>query len=338
MERKLASIQLVSEVYPIPEADAIEVAKVLGWHVVIKKDEFKPGDKVIYIEIDSVLPERPEFEFMRPRNFRVRTVKLRGQVSQGICFPLSLLPEGEYEVDQDVTALLGITKYEPPIPVHLAGYTKGNFPSFIPKTDETRVQVLQNILTKYKGESCYVTEKVDGTSVTFYIRDGEFGVCSRNLELKESADNAYWQAARKLDIENKLRSLGKNIALQGELVGNGIQGNKYKFPQNEQQVFFFNAFDIDSYSYYNFGKFTELLHNLSLQMVPIAYDEIFELTDDIDALVEMSKGMSKLNPQVRREGIVIRPLFEINDVKMGRVSFKVINPDFLLKYGQLPND
>jgi RNA ligase (TIGR02306 family) len=89
--RKLASIQRVNAVEPITEADAIERIRILGWYVVVRKDEYKVGDLVIYCEVDSILPDRPEFEFLRTRNFRIRTIKLKGQVSQGICFPLSVL-------------------------------------------------------------------------------------------------------------------------------------------------------------------------------------------------------------------------------------------------------
>ena len=159
---RLASIQTVNAVEPIPNADAIEKIRVLGWWVVVKKGEHRPGDKLVYCEIDSLLPERPEFEFLRreqlqagpdrrrpaqtilPAGFRIKTVKLRGQVSQGICFPLSILPPGApTEEGADVTDLLGVLKWEPPLPVGMGGKVKGQFPGFLPKTDETRVQVLE---------------------------------------------------------------------------------------------------------------------------------------------------------------------------------------------------
>ncbi|MFN0201713.1 MAG: RNA ligase (ATP), partial [Bacteroidia bacterium] len=165
--RKLASIQKIIQLEAIPEADAILKATVLGWQLVVKKGEFQVGDDCVYCEIDSLMPDRPEFEFLKPRGMRIRTVRLRGQISQGICFPLSILPENTpIEEGLDVTEMLGITKYEPPIPAQLAGTVKGLFPSFIPKTDETRVQVLQEVLDEYKDETCYITEKLDGSSVT----------------------------------------------------------------------------------------------------------------------------------------------------------------------------
>jgi RNA ligase (TIGR02306 family) len=170
--RKLASIQLIRSLEVIEGADAIEKASVLGWQLVVKKGEFQVGDLCVYCEIDSVMPERPEFEFLKPRGMRIKTIRLREQVSQGICFPLSILPDGiALEENTDCTDILRITKYEPPIPACLSGVVKGKFPSFIPKTDETRVQVLQQLLSKYRGEKCYISEKLDGSSATFYINN-----------------------------------------------------------------------------------------------------------------------------------------------------------------------
>jgi RNA ligase (TIGR02306 family) len=184
--RTLASIRTVTAAEPIPEADAIERVRVLGWWVVTKKGEFTPGDRVVYCEIDSLLPERPEFEFLRassykpaqadeagqevlPAGFRIKTVKLRGQVSQGICFPLSVLPPGApSEEGADVTDLLGVRKWEPPLPVGMGGKVKGGFPGFLPKTDETRVQVLEPVLQRHRGRTFHVTEKLDETSFTAF--------------------------------------------------------------------------------------------------------------------------------------------------------------------------
>ncbi|MDJ1494676.1 RNA ligase (ATP) [Cytophagaceae bacterium DM2B3-1] len=327
--RKLASIQRIKNLEPIPEADAIEKATVLGWQLVVKKGEFAVGDLCVYCEIDSMLPEKPEFEFLKARGMRIRTVRLRGQVSQGICFPLGILPQDTpITEDLDVTDLLDIIKYEPPVPAQLAGIAKGLFPSFIPKTDETRVQVLQELLDACQGDTCYVTEKLDGSSVTYYLRNGEFGVCSRNLELFETPDNSLWKVARTLKIEEKLRSLNGNFALQGEIIGEGIQGNLYKL--KGQTVQFFNVFDIDQYKYLDFEGFQKTITQLDLTPVPILETD-FALSNDIQALVEKSKAKSVLNPAVWREGIVIRPLTEKVGT-LGRVSFKAINPEFLLKY------
>jgi RNA ligase (TIGR02306 family) len=336
--RKLASIQRIRALEPIENADAIEKATVLGWQLIVKKGEFQPGDLAVYCEIDSLMPDKPEFEFLKPRGMRIRTIRLRGQISQGICFPLSILPaDFSVEEDADCTEILGITLYEPPMPACLAGITKGKFPSFIPKTDETRVQVLQKLLDKYKGEKCYVTEKVDGSSTTYFIYKGEFGVCSRNLELMESEENSYWQEARQMDIENKLRSLNGNFAIQGELIGEGIQDNRLKI--RGQTIRFFNAFDIDGFEYLHYQRFVDLMNQLDLPTVPIISTD-YELSNDIEAIISMATIKSRVTPTVWAEGIVIRPLQEKIELLLsnenfnnGRVSFKAINPEFLLKYG-----
>ena len=327
--RKLASIQKIKALEPIEGADAIEKAQVLGWQLVVKKGDYKVGDLCVYCEIDSIMPDKPEFAFLKARKMRIKTVKLRGQVSQGICFPLSVLPEGvPIEEDFDVTEILGVEKFEPPIPAALQGTMKGKFPSFIPKTDETRVQILQELLDKYEDEKCYITEKLDGSSVTYYIRDGEFGVCSRNLELLEDDENTLWILAREYDIENKLRALNRNIALQGEIVGENIQRNTLKL--RGQTVYFFNIFDIDAYKYLDFEEFINLIDKLKLKYVPIV-DREYILQNDINKLVDLSIRKSLINPKGWCEGIVIRSLEE-KYVDGERFSFKVINPKFLLKY------
>jgi RNA ligase (TIGR02306 family) len=188
MERKLASIRVISDIQPIEGADKIELAIVDGWKVVVAKEVgHKVGNMVVYCEIDSYLPVRDEFEFLRKSSykkmsdgtegFRLKTIKLRGQVSQGLILPMSVVEytNVQFEVGMDVTNLLGIVKYEPPIPAELAGKVKGLFPSFIRKTDEERIQNLSSEYDELKNHTYYVTEKLDGSSATFYIKDGEFG-------------------------------------------------------------------------------------------------------------------------------------------------------------------
>lgn len=326
--RKLASIQRIKSLEPIPGAHAIVKATVLGWQLVVKMDEFAVGDLCVYAEIDSVFPERAEFEFLRNKKFRIKTIRLRGQISQGICFPLAILPGNvKIEEDADVTEALGIAKYEPPIPASLAGIMKANFPSFIPKTDETRIQVMQEELDNHKGADCYITEKLDGTSVTFFVKDGVFGVCSRNMELEDSGNNTYWKVAKQLDIETRLSSLDKNVAIQGEIVGEGIQGNKLKI--KGQTVFFFSLFWIDEYRYAAYAEWIETIeNNLGLKTVPVISDT-YKLENDINALLKMAEINSVINPQAFAEGLVLR-IKESNEL----VSFKAINNEFLLKYGE----
>lgn len=344
MARKLASIQKIKSIEPIANAEKLELARVLGWMCVVEKGKFKADDWCVFCEIDSFLPIKEEFEFLRKgcyRKFtdgregmRIKTIRLRGQISQGLVLPITILPQPkDYQEGEEVTEQLGIVLYQPPIPTYLSGKIKGQFPSFMPKTDETRIQVLQDVLTRHKGIICYVTEKVDGTSSTFYIKDNQFGVCSRNMELCEDENNLHWKMARQLKIEEKLKQLNMNITLQGELVGPGIQGNPLKL--NELHVFFFNAFDIDKYRYMNFEELFKLLKSFNLEMVPVLEGD-FILTDNIDELVKRSIGKSIVTKTCDREGIVIRPVIEAMDLQMaqgfgnGRLSFKSINPEYLL--------
>jgi RNA ligase (TIGR02306 family) len=337
MERKLASVRIVNEIIPIDGADSIELAKIDGWQVVVKKGEFQVGDMCAYFEIDSFLPEKPEFEFLRKSSFkaiqdgcisrggfRLKTIKLRGQLSQGLALPIDTFKDTAYWTEGlDITEELQVTKWEPIIPAQLAGKMKGNFPSLLKKTDEERIQNLSSVYENFKrNKSFYATEKLDGSSATFYLNNGLFGVCSRNIDLLETDGNAFWQAARKLDIENKLRTCGTdNIAIQGELVGPGIQGNPYKL--DETMVFFFNAFDIDKQKYLDYEDFAFIVgYLMNLLIVPIL-DDGYELPETIEELLLEAEGKSELCDATEREGLVIRS-FDRN------ISFKVISNKFLL--------
>ncbi len=330
MKRKLAHIEKIISIEAIEGADRIEKAHILGWQTVIKKGEFKEGSLVVYVEVDAVLPDKPEFEFLRDRKFRIRTIRLRKVISQGIAFPLSILPDGiQIEEGSDVTEALNIHQYEPPIPAQLSGVVKGAFPSFIPKTDETRIQSVPDVLERHKGKTFYLSEKLDGTSATYFIKDDEFGVCSRNLYLKETETNTFWIVARKYDYENKLRAYGKNVAVQGEIIGPGIQKNRYKL--KAPALFIFNVFYPDNYKYADFKEFAEFANNYGFNTVPILNTE-YVLDNTVDELVELSKGTSTLNAEIQREGIVMRTLIESQDEELGRLSFKVVNPEYLLKF------
>ncbi|OWK42991.1 Phage protein [Fimbriiglobus ruber] len=351
--RKLASIQTVNTIEPIPNADAIERVRVLGWWVVAKKGEHRPGDKIVYCEIDSLLPERAEFEFLRPSSFkpevrdgdtlvraagfRIRTVKLRGQVSQGICFPLAILPPGApTDEGADVTELLGVAKWEPPLPVGMGGKVKGGFPGFLSKTDETRVQVLEPVLERNRGKTFFVTEKLDGTSFTAFLRADEFGICSRNLHMDEADEtNVLARVAKKLELEAKLRAIrdrhGFSPAVQGEIIGPGIQKNKYGLDAPDLRVF--NLLDLDAGRLVDYAPALAILADVGLQTVPQLGPMVLDHT--IDELVQFSIGSSVLNPRTPREGIVLRPPVEERDPDVGgRLSFKVINPQFLLKFDE----
>ena len=355
--RKLATIQKILKLEPIKNADRIEKATVLGWHLVVKKGEFKEGDLCVYFEVDSLLPQIPEFEFLArgsspKKSFidgkeyvghRLKTIRLRKQVSQGLALPLSILegkkypkdtrkkPEYDLKEGTDVTALMGVVKWEPAIPANLSGQIKGFFPGFVPKTNEIRIQTEPQILKKYSNAKFYIAEKVDGTSCTIFLKDDELNVCSRNLNLKEGDQNTYWKVARQLKLQEKLEKIAPDIALQGELIGEKIQKNRLKIKGHK--ILFFSAYDMAESKYLNYQEFINICKKLDIETVPIISDNSI-LWETVDDMVEHATIKSKINPDTWVEGVVWRPLKEMRDEDLGRLSFKVVNPEFLLKYGE----
>jgi RNA ligase (TIGR02306 family) len=258
-------------------------------------------------------------------------------VSQGICFPLGVLPEGTpAEVGADVTDALGVIKHDPPPPASLAGRVKGSFPAFIPKTDETRVQVLEKVLRRHRGKTFNVTEKLDGSSFTAFFREGVFGVCSRNLLLDESDEShLFTQVATRQELAVTLARIrekhGFDLAVQGEVIGPGIQANKYALRAAELRVF--NLYDISACRLVDHDRALDLLSEHGLMVVPQLGTIV--LDHGVDELIQLSEGVSVLNSKVQREGIVLRPNVEEFDEDLGgRLSFKAINPQFLLKYDE----
>lgn len=342
--RSLATIQTILDINPIDGADAIEVATINGWKVVIKKGDFSVGEKVVYLEIDSWVPtglapflskgnEPREYEGIKGE--RLRTVKLRGQISQGLILPLSVIPSSYgfsfHAADgEDVTDILGVKKWEAPIPAQLAGVTRGNFPSFLQKTDEERIQNLQNLLPGLVGVTFNLHEKLDGSSMTVYHNNGDFGVCSRNLDLKDSDGNSFWQMAKSLNLPEKMPAHG-NICIQGELIGSGIQKNPYGLSNHDFYVF--NVFNIDSGKYLNYGDARWIVEQMGLKWVPFVQDYTITESDTVDILLALAEGKSALNPKAEREGLVWRPYEEQEVRGLGRLSFKTISNKFLLKGG-----
>ena len=337
MERKLVTIRKIKDIKPIENADMIEVAIVDGWQVVVKKGEFKVNDFGVYFEIDSFLPIEDRYEFLRKgcykkmsdgtEGFRLKTIKLRKQLSQGLLLPLGLFPElKNVKAGDEVTELLKVIKYEPPIPACLSGLMKGRMPSFISKTHQERIQNLVDYFDKYKDATFEESEKLDGTSMTVYYNDGDFGVCSHNIELKENEDNTYWKITKEMGLEDILRKCGKNIAVQGELIGEGIQKNHYCI--KGQQFRIFDIWDIDEQRYMTRAE-RETMFSGFLK-VPVYYDSIsiFEKLDNVNDLLKYTEKRSMLNPQIEAEGLVFKST-ELNDGQI--VSFKVINNKQLLK-------
>jgi RNA ligase (TIGR02306 family) len=340
MTRKLATIREIEEINPIPEADKICAYRVGGWWIVDTINKYDVNDLVIYCEVDSWIPhELAPFlsKGQEPREYngvkgeRLKTVKLRGQVSQGLLLPLSTwgpknrpwtIGEEGFDVGTDLTEYLGIQKWEPPIPSQLQGTMRGNFPHFIPKTDQERCQNLRKEFDKYQSFSYEVTEKLEGTSMTCFIYDEEFNVCSRNLNLKETEGNTYWNVARKYKIEEKLREFGYgNIAIQSEILGPAIQNNIYGL--QEHQFFVFDVYDIKNSEYFTPEKRQEFCKKLELQHAPVL--ETIELKNlSIENIISIADGFSQLNNKVLREGIVFKSL-------CGTHHFKSISNQYLLK-------
>ncbi len=325
--RKLATVRTISQITPIQGADRIELAVVDGWKCVIKKGEFAVGDRVVYCEIDSFLPIRDEFEFLRSSSFkrmderegfRLRTVRLRGQISQGLLLSTSILEQSP-ELGDDVSDQLGIVKYEAPVPVQLAGDVVGPFPSSITKTDEERIQNLASDYESFHGKEFFVSEKMDGTSFTAFF-DQEFGVCGRNWQYAPSDTNLLWRMARSQALDTKLASLGRRIAVQAELVGPGIQGNKYKLKKH--RLFVFNIFDLDDFSYLEKDTVAELCESLELEQVPFIQRR--SVPNSIDEILELAEGKSVINDETNREGLVW-----VHGSGNDRISFKTISNAFL---------
>ena len=338
-ERKLASIQTITEILPIDGADKIVCVKILGWQCVALKTEFSMNDKCVFFEIDSVLPIASWNDHLRKdpiKPLRIKTIRLRGVLSQGLALPISILPHGEYEVGRDVTQLVGVTKYEPVVPAHLSGMAKGNFPAFLHKTDETRLQSEPRVLDEAisKGLVLVGTLKMDGTSFTAYRRDADFGVCSRNLDLKETEDNAHWRMARKLKLEEILRSEPRSLSIQGEMVGPGIQANRMGF--KEVDLYLFNLYDIDTGKYLSHNELVEFGKKHNIKVVPniVQKDFGFGETTTVSKMLEVASALNYDNG-TPAEGIVWRSACETySEVLKGRMSFKTISSRFLLKYNE----
>jgi RNA ligase (TIGR02306 family) len=329
--RKLATVRQIDQLVAIQGADFIELARIGGWDVVVKRGQFKTFDLAIYIEIDSWVPlklapflaQSKEHEFNGIVGERLRTKKLKGIISQGLLLDLH---DNHLEEGTDLTEYLGIQLYEKPIAACLTGLAKGNFPTFIPKTDQERIQNLKLRYDDWKeqGVEWEVTEKLDGSSMTVYQRYGEFGVCSRNLDLKETGGNTFWQVARELYIENKMFNHDRDwdFAIQGELCGPGIQGNQYGL--SKAQFFVYDIFDIQAQQYLLPGTRRKLCKELGLNHVPV----IFEAQDclfDISAILLTAEGESLLNKSLR-EGLVYKSCSNSQD------SFKAISNKWLCKY------
>lgn len=359
--RRLVTLEKVADVQPIPNADAIERARVRGWDVVVRKGEVQIGDTVLYFEIDAALPlDDQRFAFLEPRGSKVledgtkvhvlKTARLRGQYSQGLVVPLDvptreqvvkyLLNEEGYRFDPsraaqdaeelvgiDVSEVLGVTKYEPPIPANLAGDVVGPFPTdLVQKTDSERVQNLSEVFDELHADGDWVaTEKIDGTSTTYIVtgdEDNPIRVCSRNWELQPNPDLTSMQLAE----QHRLTDLPAGTIIQGEVYGEGIQGNPLKIKGCALAVF---------------SVFTAPRTLVPRAAWPESLKEIaapeldLQLPATVDAAVEQVEGMKSLvSPGHQAEGIVWHERSGRSFQSLeNRANLKAINNKYLLKHG-----
>lgn len=383
-KRMLAYIVTIDSITPIDGADNIELARVGGWSVIIRKQEYKTGDMAVFCEIDSLLPEAEWSEFLRPKKFKVKTYKLGkfNVISQGLLLPMSILPNKNYDIHEDVTELLGITYY---VAEDNARKAKTNpnekynrmaarnpklakkrwfrwlmkrmwgrkllfvffgrvkdipkqFPAWIKKSDEDRIECC---LWMLDDKEPYVqTEKLDGCSLTAFLdltkRKPDFGVCSRNVRQMDinqknyisdtsGIDNVWWEAALKYDMKNALEDIAKKhnikrVVIQGEVYGEGIQGNKYKMNHRDFAAFnlVFDGVRLGSV------EAKAILDEYGIPFVPIIdANYILPGQDNLEEFKVSADGKSTINKDVLREGFVYRSLD-------GQKSFKNVSRKFLM--------
>jgi RNA ligase (TIGR02306 family) len=330
--RALVTIQRVRAISAIPNSDFLEAAHIMGWTCVVKKGEFKEGDLGVYFEVDSFLPIDPRYEFLRAssyrenadngKGFRIRTAKMRGQLSQGLFLPLPQFPELEGLAEgSDVTEKLGVKKWYIPETAAAGGTIIGERPFGIPASDEIRIQSALELLDELRGKPYYITTKMDGASGIVYRIDGKLGCCSRNKEIKDEADALYWSPVYTYGLKEKLAEYGKNIVLTGEICGPGIQKNKLRLSALAWYVF--DVKDWDSGAYLPYDKALELCASFGVPFVPLEErGDSFAYT--LEELLEKAKG--KYPSGLDKEGIVVRSLMAPK-----ALSFKVLNNDALLK-------
>lgn len=356
-EKPLALISRIVGRTSIEGADSIESVRVLGWNCVAKKEEFRVGDLCVYFVIGSIFPsdyERTLFLKDKP----LKTKRMLGTLSQGLVAPLSWLEDfgrnpADFVEGDDVTSLFGIMKaveaeeasqyrskprldkHGNPIPV---AAPQRPFPYFIPKTDEERVQNIPHILTDIQGQNVVITRKEDGCSATFYVNDSEFTIATRNFiaDIDAKTNFHYVSVAKSYRLEEKMVALGRNLALQGEIIGPKISGNRLQLRQLEFRVF--NVFDITTQEYLANDEVVTLCTELNIPTVPILYQGIAQEHPDgvlasVDSLVGYADTLSYTdNPiDVPAEGVVVK-LNQRFSSGYPRVSFKAISNNYLLKY------
>jgi len=353
--RKLATVREIRSIDPILGADRIELARVDGWQVVVRKDEFKVGDWAVYFEIDSFLPMEPEYEFLRKSSlrtlpegregFRLRTVKLRKTLSQGLLIPINIIEEKLHfhgiPLDTDLTESLNVIKWEPPIPAQLQGQQCGLRPSFVPKTDEERIQNYMDWFQSEKHTKFEISEKIDGSSMSIYSCDDEFGVTSRKMDLKlDQTGNSFVDVAHRSGLIELIKAADFSLVLQGELCGPGIQKNTLGLSRCE--FFIYNVWRIDKARYMVPEERLEFLselgmtgHDYGITHEPIKHVPILDLHEyrypflhSLEDLLALAIRPSAIDTAVKpAEGLVFKSVDTVHEVVR---SFKIINNQRLM--------
>ena len=360
--RKLARIVAIDSIQNHPDASRLALAYVDGWQVVVDKDAFHAGDYAIFYEIDSWVPKSvcPLLgDTSKPALYKgvegtlIRTIYLRKQVSQGYLQPIRSLPlsyvstdnagqpptwhfeSGDYTVGDDLTELLGVLKWEPELDSSLVGVAKGKYPAIFPKTHQERIQNLgaQWEDWAYENLTFIPTEKLEGQSMTAYLRNNEFGVASHTLDLEKSDKSIHWNVALDLDLESKLRFLLRRIradgkvfyedaAFQGELIGPGIEGNIYGL--KEHQFRLFSIVMAKGAKVLGLPEVIELGKTLNIPTVPvISKTPVRARQTSQEDFIAYADGESCLKIGQMREGVVFYCL-----EKPG-LSFKSVSTQYL---------
>jgi RNA ligase (TIGR02306 family) len=360
VERELATIDIVLSIIPIDGANSIELVQIRGWRCVVRIGEFQVGDLCVYFEIDSLLPsdllppDSPVAKIMKQSKYRVKTKKLLGQISQGLALPLSMFPMIDDPIlfrrkhtsemcafqdalkghlkrhyrDMDVTALLGIKKYEPILVYRRGGMIKmSKFPSGLIKTSCDRIQNLQKYLTQYAKLKWNVSEKIDGCSVTIGYLNDKFIVCSRNLEVFDSKDpgNYWWRVVHKYDLTETLRE-HPGLIIQGEIIAPKLQKNRYKLLDVELHVF--RCHDVSNELFLGRTNLVKFCDEIGLKVVPLMKEETTLDMLTLDEWLTYAEGESTLKPGVIREGVVLSPITDIPTSQYQTI--KIISNAYLL--------
>lgn len=345
MGRKLASIQRIYKIEPIEGADRIELAYVLGWQCVVNKGHFNVGDSAVYFEIDSFLPIRPEFEFLRNSSykktdimgegFRLKTLKFRGQVSQGLLLPINQFPEipADIELGADVSELLDVRKWEIEERATTGGTVIGTLPRTIPHTDETRVQAAPELINEFVGLEYYISTKMDGSSHSVSVDEDGVHVTGHNYEYKDDGNSSFYNFINQHDYKNKIKAFKEKeslntLTIQGEFCGAGIQKNRLKLVKPEWYVFTI----MENGKRVSLNRMLEICSEVGLTNVPIEEigNDLPAKYSTVDALLERADG--EYPNGGKKEGIVIRPTEPVFCANIGaELSMKVVSNKYLLK-------